>query len=392
MRCSRPMVLLCAALLAPAGAGCPAAPAAVVGLEGSGIGRMCGEGVPEELLAAQAIASAYRVSFVRDLQFVATDAPGVKVAVYRLGPTDARPQELFAATTLVEPGCMTVVAQGEACDPLAFAPIYLPPFADETVRVEPATFEPWEATGEPAVQVSLAAAANDPETDFPRAAARGHCVFGFGPLPDGRIAAGRVFAWAETAYTVERNPQGRTFVTGTTTTVAVAPGVAPRPLTLESVVVDVECAEVEDRRLACLEACLLQRPAERAGDEAPAATADCEAECAETPAEPGPRCSATGDRITEWRAGRRDAEGRVRYGVTGRDESRAVLDAECLLAGARPAEDPPDPAAGERLVGRLEECRAAGPGFGPAPEPPAPAGVETPAAAAEQAPSPSAPP
>lgn len=387
MRCPGALAPLCSAFLALAGTGCPGTPAAVVGLEGSGIGRMCGAGVPDELLAAQAIASAYRVSFVRDLQLVATDAPGVKVAVYRLGPTDARPQELFAATTLVEPGCVTVVAQGEACDPLAFAPIYLPPFADEAVRVEPAVFEPWEATGDPAVQVSLGAAAIDPETDFPRAAARGRCVFGFGPLPDGRIAAGRVFAWTETAYTVERGREGRTFVTGATTSVAVTPGVAPRPLTLESVVVDVECTEVEDRRLACLEECLLQRPAERAGDEAPAATTDCEAECAETPAEPGRRCSATGDRITEWRAGRRDAEGRVRYGVTGRDEARAVLDAECLLAGARPADDPPEPAAGERLVERLEECRGAGAGFGPTPEPPAP--VDVPAAAAVVAPSPS---
>ncbi|MBN1771159.1 MAG: hypothetical protein JXB32_07865 [Deltaproteobacteria bacterium] len=352
------------ALLAVALAGCPGTPGAAVGLEGSGIGRMCGEGVPDELLAAQAVASAYRVSFVRDLQLVETDTPGVRVAVYRLGPPDARPQELFAATTLVEPGCVTVVAQGEACDPLAFAPIYLPPFAEEAVHVEPATFEPWEATGDPAVQVSLGAAAVEPEADFPRASARGRCVFGFGGLPDGRIAAGRVFAWTEAAHTVEHGRNGHTFVTAATTTVAATPGPEPRPLTLESVVLDTDCADVEDRRLACVEECLLARPAEDAGDEAPTATTDCEAECAGTPAEPGRWCSAFADRITEWRAGRRDDAGRVRYATTGRQESRAALDAACLLGETRPAEDPPVPEAGELLVRQLESCRADDAGAG----------------------------
>lgn len=379
MRTSPILAPIAFALLAVAAVGCPGTPVAAVGLAGSGIGRMCGEGVPDELLAAQAIASAYRVSFVRDLQLVETDAPGVRVAVYRLGPTDARPQELFAATVLVEPGCVTVVAQGEACDPLAFAPIYLPPFAEETVRVEPATFEPWEATGDPAVHVSLGAAALDPEADFPRASARGRCVFGFAPLPDGRIAAGRVFAWTESAFTVERGRNDHTYVTGATTAVAVTPGPAPRSLTLESVVVDIDCADVEDRRLACVEECLVRQPAQHAGDEAPTATADCEAECAGSPAAPGRRCSAVGDRITEWRAGRRDETGRVRYGATGRDESRATLDADCLLDGMRPAEDPPAPEAGELLVGRREACRADGSEVGPAPESPSRIVVETPA-------------
>lgn len=360
------------ALLALAGAGCPGTPGAVVGGEGSGIGRMCGQGVPNELLAAQAIASAYRVSFVRDLQLVETDTAGVLVAVYRLGPTDARPQELFAATVLAEPGCMTVVAQGEVCDPLAFAPIYLPPFGEPAVRVEPATFEPWEATGDPTVQVSLGAAAVDPETDFPGAAARGRCVFGFVALPDGRIAASRVFAWTETAYTVEHGRNGHTFVTAATTDTRVTPGPPPRPLTLESVVVDIDCADVEDRRLACVEECLLARPAEDGGDEAPTATADCEAECAGQPAEPGRWCSAVGDRITEWRAGRRDETGRARYGATGRHESRTPLDAECLLGDARPAEEPAAPEAAELLIQRLEGCRATDAPPEPPPEPPAP--------------------
>jgi hypothetical protein len=366
-------------LLLAAAAGCSGATGTTTGSEGSGIGRTCGQGVPSELLAAQAVASAYRVSFVRDLQLVETDTAGVLVAVYRLGAGDARPQELFAATLLTGGGCVTVVAQGEACDPLAFTPIYLPPFGEEAVRVEPATFAPWDATGDPAVQVALGAAAVDAEPGFPRAAARGRCVFGFTTLPDGRIAAGRVFAWAESSYTVEHGRNGHTFVTGATTTATVTPGPSPRPLTLEALVVDIDCAEVDDLRLACVEECLLTRPAEDAGDEAPSATTDCEAACAERAAEPGRWCSAVGDRITEWRAGRRDDAGRPRYSTTGRHESRAMLDAECLLGDTRPDQEPPLPEAGGLLVQRLEGCRAADATLEPAPEPPPPILLERPA-------------
>jgi hypothetical protein len=127
--------------------------------------------------------------------------------------------------------------------------------------------------------------------------------------------------------------------------------------------------------LACVEECLLARGAEDAGDEAPTATTDCEAECAGLPAEPGRWCSAFGDRITEWRAGRRDDEGRARYSTTGRHESRAALDAECLLGETRPDEDPPVPEAGELLVQRLEGCRGADAPLEPTPEPPPPISI-----------------
>ncbi|MBI5489538.1 MAG: hypothetical protein HY905_19550 [Deltaproteobacteria bacterium] len=348
-RVGRLVVLVVGGTLA-SGAACPEGVGGVAGPEESAIGRMCAADVPREVLAAEAIASAYRLQQVRDLQLVETGQAGTFLAVYRLGPEDARPQELFAATVVEEPGCVAVVAQGEACDPLAFSPIYLPRFGEGTVLVLPAELTEWEAMDEPVVTAGVVAAASEPEPGFPEARAVGRCIFRLFSIQDGRLAPETLFSWAESAYTVEWARNGREYTTETATAVSAVGGVAPRDLTAESVVADVECQEVPDRKEACVERCVARAPAVVTGD-IPDSAEVCGTECAEVAAEPGRWCEAAVDRVTQWLDGREDETGRVSFEPTGEEEAISRLDAECILR---------QPAEGEvaaPLAERVEGCR-----------------------------------
>ena len=226
MRAVARAVLLLVVGTMTAGSTCPETGGGIVGPQDSAIGRMCGANIPREVLAAEAIASAYRLMAVRDLQLVETDQPGTFVAVYRLGPEDARPQELFAATVVEDGPCVAVVAQGEACDPLAFSPIYLPRFGEGTVLVTPAVLTEWDAVDELVVVAGIVAAASDPEPGFPEARAAGRCIFRLFSVDDGRLAPTTLFSWAESAYTLERARNGRTYTTENATEVSAIGGLA----------------------------------------------------------------------------------------------------------------------------------------------------------------------
>jgi hypothetical protein len=341
------------------GSTCPGTTAGLVGPEGSAIGRICGDGMPREALAAQAIASAYRLTAVRDLQLVETPEPGVFIAVYRLGPEDARPQELFAATVLEEPHCMAVVAQGDACDPLAFSPIYLPRFADQALAVQPAEMGPWEAVDEPVIGVRLVAAATDPEPGFPEARAEGFCLFRLHALPDGRVAPAALFSWTMSAYTIERARQGNDFTTESATDVHATLGEAPRPLTAESVVVDVECTETEDRNALCIQQCIARTPAAGGTADLPDSATQCETECSAVEPEAGTWCAAVVDRVTEWLGGRKLDDGRIIFEPSGQEEARSRLDPDCILHGRPAGEDTPAVTPDLPLADRVEACRLA---------------------------------
>jgi len=359
-----PLALAALAALLAASA-CSGSPGVTAGPAGTGIGRVCAPDAPRELRAAQAIAAAYRLSAVRDLQLLETDQPGMLMAVYRLGPGDARPQELFAATVLDDEACDAVIAQGEACDPLAFSPIYLPPFSDDAVRVEPATFGPWDAVDEPVVAASIVAGAQNPEPGFPTAQARGRCIFRLASLPDGRLAPATLFAWAESASTDEVGRDAKRYLTDATTEVRASAGPAPRALASESLVVDVACGDVDDRQAACAESCLAERPHDGAGD-VPDAAAECAAACADVEAAPGEWCDAVVDRVTEWLDGRVEPDGRIRYETTGQEEARSLLDADCLLGRGADGSSAADMGGGTGFVARIEACRVPASGSQPA--------------------------
>jgi hypothetical protein len=341
------------------GSTCPGTTGGVIGPEGSAIGRICGDGFPREALAAQAIASAYRLSAVRDLQLVETPEAGVFIAVYRLGPADARPQELFAATVLAEPYCIAVVAQGDACDPLAVSPIYLPHFEDAALAVQTAEMGPWDAVDEPVVGVRLVAAAADPEPGFPEARAEGVCLFRLYAMPDGRVAPASLFSWTSSASTVERARDGNDYTTESATDLRVALGEAPRSLTAESVVVDIECTETEDRNLLCVEQCIARTPAAEGTADVPDSATACETECSAVETAPGTWCAAVVDRVTEWLAGRRQDDGRIIFEPNGQEEARSRLDPDCILHGRPAGEDTPAVTLDLPLADRVEACRLA---------------------------------
>jgi hypothetical protein len=258
------------------------------------------------------------------------------VAVYRTGPDEARPQDVFAATVAAQGACAAVIAQGEACDALADAPIYLPRFPEGSVAVGPAVREVWDAIDEPVVFVPLEAQARDAEPGFPEARARGTCAFLVGALADGRAVPVVAFSWVDQARTVEIGRDGNEYTTEATTTLEASGESVPRPLTVVSLVTDVACADTDDRQAACLEACEASRPLPAEGEEE--SGPDCPERCGDVAAEPGRWCTARLDSVTEEVEGTVEPGGRLTWETIAQDVTTSPLDADCVLAG-RPVEE-----------------------------------------------------
>jgi hypothetical protein len=317
-----------------AATGCPTGGAVVATPAGtSALGRACARDVAPELLAAQAIATATRLRVVRDLQLVETGVAGVVLAVFRAGVEEAdRPEEVRAALIAQDPPCAVLVSAGDACDPFAFSPILLPGFPEGTVLVGPARREPWPPFDEPVTVVPVAADADDPEDGFPHAAARGVCLFALASARDGRAVPYAAFAWVEQARTVESGRAGEEYVTESETAIeADAVGSAPRGFIARSSVVDVECADVADRRAACTERCAVAAVPDGPADLAPDAA--CDAACAAEPESEGRACFARRDVVLDRFEGSVGPEGRVRFEVGSQEETTEPLDAACVLAG-----------------------------------------------------------
>ena len=218
------------------------------------------------------------------------------------------------------------------------------------VLVTPAVLTEWDAVDELVVVAGIVAAASDPEPGFPEARAAGRCIFRLFSVDDGRLAPTTLFSWAESAYTLERARNGRTYTTEIATEVSAIGGLAPRSLAAESVVADVECLDARDRNATCIEQCIARRPAAVTGD-VPDSAELCGAECAAVSAEPGVWCDAVLDRVTLWFTGEVRPDGRVTFEPTGQEEARSRLDPDCLVQPAAPGELPAP------LSERVETCR-----------------------------------
>ena len=248
---TRPTLLVLALSLAAA-LGCGATVGVEIPTTMTGMGRACGDDVPPTVLAARAVASFWSFPGVADLQLVEIDRPGLAVALFRILADGFRPQEIHALVVRLEGSCVSLVSEGEPCDPLGYSPVPLDDFPGNSVTVAAAVVEAWPATGEAEI---LVAAEGTRSVEIPggldSTTARGSCAFELVELGDGTLVPYPILGWldsAEYSRTSETATESRTTVAVTLT---FGDGMAPQPATLTSDAIDSDCGENADGEIAC---------------------------------------------------------------------------------------------------------------------------------------------